>query len=172
MLIRPALPSDLEALVTLGRQTFTDAFGAMYSADDLAAFLDDWRSPERIAANIADDAIGVTVADDDGRLVGYCTTVFGKGFAERPEPQPRNPAFLSQLYCASDATGRGIGAALIEQAIAEAKRRGCDAMQLSVWSGNTRAQAFYRGYGFAKVADIDFWVGNHRDDEFLYELAL
>ena len=22
------------------------------------------------------------------------------------------------------------------------------------------------------VADIDFWVGNHRDDEFLYELRL
>ena len=27
-------------------------------------------------------------------------------------------------------------------------------------------------YGFAKVADIAFWVGNHRDAEFLYELPL
>ena len=23
-----------------------------------------------------------------------------------------------------------------------------------------------------RIADIDFWVGNHRDDEYLYELRL
>ena len=62
--------------------------------------------------------------------------------------------------------------ALIEWAIGEAQARGCDAVQLSVFSENFGAQRFYERYGFKKVADIDFWVGNHRDDEFLYELAL
>jgi ribosomal protein S18 acetylase RimI-like enzyme len=45
-------------------------------------------------------------------------------------------------------------------------------MQLSVYSENLGAQRFYQRYGFEHVADIDFWVGNHRDDEFLYELKL
>ena len=79
---------------------------------------------------------------------------------------------LGQLYCSGDATGKGIGAAMLERAIAEARARGCDAMQLSVYSENFGAQRFYQRYGFRHVADIDFWVGNHRDDEFLYELAL
>ncbi len=66
----------------------------------------------------------------------------------------------------------GVGAALLDHAIAEARTRGCDAMQLSVYGENFGAQRFYQRYGFAHVADIDFWVGSHRDDEFLYELAL
>ncbi len=60
----------------------------------------------------------------------------------------------------------------VDRAISEARARACDVMQLSVWSGNLGAQRFYQRYGFAHVADIDFWVGNHRDDEFLYELTL
>ena len=80
--------------------------------------------------------------------------------------------YLSQLYCAGDMTGLGLGAALIEWAIAEARGWGADVLQLSVFSENFGAQRFYQRYGFTKVADIDFWVGNQRVDEFLYELTL
>ncbi len=172
MILRPASFSDLDELVAVGRQTFTDAFGHHYSPADLAAFLDDWRSPERIAGTIADGDTAVMVAQVDDEIVAYCTTVFGKGFAERPKPRPANPAFLSQLYCMQAATGLGIGAALMEDVLDQSRRRRCDAVQLSVWSENLRAQRFYARYGFEKVADIDFWVGNHRDDEFLLERTL
>ncbi|WP_234024891.1 GNAT family N-acetyltransferase [Tsuneonella amylolytica] len=173
ILLRPATPDDVTELVGVGRQTFIDAFAHLYSESDLAAFLDNWRSPERIAANIAAPDTRVTVATGaDGAIVAYCTTVFGKGFDERPEPRPEHPAFLSQLYCLGSETGRGTGAALIEDCLAEARHRGCDAVQLSVWAENYGAQRFYARYGFAKVADIDFWVGDHRDDEFLLELPL
>jgi hypothetical protein len=67
-------------------------------------------------------------------------------------------------------TGHGLGAALMDWAIAEARAWRADALQLSVFSENFGAQRFYQRYGFDHVADIDFWVGNHRDDEFLYEL--
>jgi ribosomal protein S18 acetylase RimI-like enzyme len=69
-------------------------------------------------------------------------------------------------------SGRGLGAALLEWAIAEGRDQGADAVQLSVFSENFGAQRFYRRYGFEHVADIDFWVGNQRDHEFLYELTL
>lgn len=159
-------------LVTVGRQTFADAFGHLYSPGDLADFLDRWRSPEQIAANIAALDTRVMVAEMNGAIVAYCTTVFGKGFDERPEPRPANPAVLSQLYCTQATVGMGLGAALMEDCLAQARRRGCDAVQLSVWAENRGAQRFYQRYGFAKVADIDFWVGSHRDDEFLYERTL
>jgi ribosomal protein S18 acetylase RimI-like enzyme len=41
-----------------------------------------------------------------------------------------------------------------------------------VFSENFGAQRFYQSRGFRHVADIAFWVGNQRDAEFLYELAL
>ena len=172
MILRPASLDDLDALVELSRRTFTDSFGHLYAAQDLAAFLDENRAPDTLAAGIADPAVSITLAEDGEALLGYSTVYFGEGFDERPDPQPSAPCVLSQLYCLPQATGRGIGAAMIERALAEARARRCDAMQLSVWSENFGAQRFYARYGFQKVADIDFWVGRHRDDEFLCELRL
>ena len=54
----------------------------------------------------------------------------------------------------------------------EARSRGADEMQLSVWSGNDGAQRFYARYGFAKVADIYFMVGKQADEEFLFARML
>jgi ribosomal protein S18 acetylase RimI-like enzyme len=172
MILRPISLADLEPLVTLSRRAFTDAFGHLYAADDLAAFLDTYRAPARFAAMIEDPDSLVLAADQGGAIAAYCTVQFGKGFKERPEPGPAHPSMLGQLYCSAEATGNGIGAALLERAIEAARERTCDAMQLSVYSENFGAQRFYQRYGFRHVADIDFWVGNHRDDEFLYELTL
>lgn len=172
MILRPASIDDVPALVALGRESFTHAFGALYAPSDLAAFLDEHRAPDKFAAQIASPDIAVTVADEDGKLLGYCLTAFGARFDERPEPHPARPCVLSQLYCAGEATGRGIGSALMEDALAQARQHGCDAVQLSVYCDNVGAQRFYENYGFEKVADIDFWVGNKRDDEFLLERRL
>lgn len=172
MILRPASVSDVDALVDLSRASFTDAFGHLYAPADLAAFLEEHRSRGRIAEQVEQPDIEVTLAEENGELLGYSTVYFGRGFDERPEPQPARPALLSQLYCTRAATGRGIGAALMDDMLQRARARGCDAVQLSVYSENFGAQRFYARYGFEKVADIDFWVGNHRDDEFLYELAL
>ena len=172
MQLRTATLDDVSELSAVGRATFTDAFGHLYSARDLESFLAEWRSPERIAANLADRATRVTVVVEDGAIVAYCTTVYGKGFDERPDPKPTHPAYLAQLYCTRATTGRGFGAALMEEVIAEARRRGCDAIQLSVFSGNPGAQRFYQRYGFAKVADMDFRVGEQLDAEYLFEKSL
>ena len=172
MILRPALHSDIATLVPFARTAFTDAFGHLYQPEDLAAFLDEYRAPTRYAGAIDDPAKAVTLAEEDGKLLGYATVDLASGFDERPDPQPRQPATLAQLYCASDATGRGVGAALLDHAITSARHRGCDVLQLSVYSENFGAQRFYQRHGFAHVADIDFWVGRHRDDEFLYELKL
>lgn len=172
MQVREATAADIAEIVSVSRRSFIDAFGHLYKPEDLAAFLDEWRTPERIGANIADANTRVSVADDDGTIIGYCTTIFGQGFDERPEPRPANPAYLGQLYCLATATGRGVGAALMDDCIGHARRRHCDAIQLSVYSENFGGQRFYKRYGFKHVADIDFWVGSKRDDEFLYELAL
>lgn len=172
MILRPASLDDLPALVALGRESFTDAFGALYAPEDLAAFLDEHRAPGKFAASIASSDAAVTVAEEGGTLLGYCLVFFGTRFDERPEPHPAHPCILSQLYCAGAATGSGIGSALVEDALAQARSRGCDTVQLSVYCENFGAQRFYARHGFEKVADIDFWVGNHRDDEFLLERRL
>ena len=60
----------------------------------------------------------------------------------------------------------------MDWALGEARALDADAVQLSVWAENHAAQRFYARYGFGKIADIDFYVGSHRDEEFLFELRL
>jgi ribosomal protein S18 acetylase RimI-like enzyme len=170
--LRPAVTADAPALAKLANAAFVAAFGTLYRPEDLAAFLAEYRSEAAYRTYLADPPTLVQVAEVDGALVAYALIVRGKGFEERPLPRPARPVLLSQLYCDGAHTGEGLGAALLEWAIAEARSWGADAVQLSVFSENLGAQRFYRRYGFEKVADIDFWVGNHRDHEFLYELAL
>ena len=169
---RAAGPGDAAALAKLARAAFIAAFGDLYQPQNLAAFLTEERSEERYAAQIADSAVRIRLAERDGEPVAYALIVMGKGFDERPAPQPECPVTLSQLYCLPSATGCGIGAALLNWAIEEARAWRGDAVQLSVFSENPGAQRFYRRNGFIHVADIHFWVGEHRDDEFLYELPL
>jgi GNAT superfamily N-acetyltransferase len=171
-MLRPATPADAEALSRLATDSFVAAFGSLYKLEDLRAFLEEYRSVERYRADLADPAKRVQLAGVDGNPAAYCLIVLGQGFDERPEPRPARPVYLSQLYCAPGMAGHGLGAALMDWAIAEARSWGADALQLSVFSENHGAQRFYQRYGFRHVADIDFWVGGQRDDEFLYELVL
>ncbi len=169
--LRDAAIGDAPALSALGRDSFVAAFGHLYRPEDLARFLDEVHDPATIAAQIADPAIMHQLAvDDAGRLLGYCKLEAASSYASYSDALA--PLGLSQLYTDPRRTGRGLGAALMAWTLYVARARGCDAVQLSVWSENYGAQRFYQRHGFAKIADIDFWVGSHRDDEFLYELRL
>lgn len=165
MTLRPPTSVDVPALAALGRDSFTAAFGHLYAPEDLAAFLDKVHDEAEVARRIADPARVYALAESGGALAGYCQLVLADQF-----DHPTDAAFavtLSQLYCAGGHTGSGVGSALMDWALGEARARGADEVRLSVWAGNYGAQRFYARHGFAKVADIDFWVGNQRDDEIL-----
>lgn len=171
MNIRPATPADAASLAELGAHAFTHKFGYLYDPEDLATFLERAHTPASVASEIANPLLRVQIAEDeDGRLLGFCKMVMGCGW---PDYERGSKAIeLKQLYTDPDVTGRGIGAALIDWAHNLAADYGADEIQLSVWSGNEGAQRFYARYGYEKVADIDFWVGKQRDEEFLFARML
>ena len=174
MILRPALLEDAEPLAKLGRETFCAAFEHLYKPSDLNAFLTEVYTPDVVAEEIAGPEythrLATDIADDAEVLIGFCKMRAPSWYTEHSDAA--TPIALGQLYTDPARTGEGIGAALMDWALAEARERGHDAVQLSVYSENYGAQRFYARYGFTKIADIDFMVGNHRDDEFLYELRL
>lgn len=174
ILYRDAGPDDIAALSALGRSSFFDAFGHLYSSADLNLFLETAYSPAKIASELANPDRLYRVAEFGGALVGYCKLNLKTGFADdlNADMDGRKIIDLSQLYVRSDAIGKGIGDALARWAIDVANSRGCDDVFLSVYSENYGAHRFYQRLGFAKYADTYFMVGNHRDDEYLYRLAL
>jgi ribosomal protein S18 acetylase RimI-like enzyme len=170
LIVRAATAADIPALSKLGCDSFATKFGDMYRPEDLAAFLEETHSHGALAGELAHAERRYRLAEIDGALAGYCKLAIPSTLTEHDNAV--RPIEIKQLYTAPGLTGKGIGAALMDWAMAEARAYGADAIQLSVWSGNTDAQRFYARYGFAKVADIEFWVGEQCDEEFLFVLRM
>lgn len=166
MNLRFAAPADAAALADLGTRSFVAKFGYMYTPEDLSNFLAESHGEAKAAKEIADPTMRVLLAEEEGRLLGFCKLVLACGWPEHA--RGRAVIELKQLYTDPETTGRGIGSALMDRAMEIAREQAADEVQLSVWSGNEGAQKFYARYGFGKVADIYFMVGDQRDDEFLY----
>jgi diamine N-acetyltransferase len=167
---RPASPDDAAALAELGSTSFCDAFAHLYSAENLSAFLAQAYSVAALSADLANPNRLFRIAECGSGMVGYCKLGFDMTFDV--DRRSRRTMELKQLYTRGDQTGRGIGAVLMDWALAEAQARKFDDIILSVWSQNFAAQRFYGRYGFQKIADTFFMVGEHRDEEFLLGLKL
>jgi ribosomal protein S18 acetylase RimI-like enzyme len=171
MMLRDATAQDAPALAALGRRAFCASFAHLYCAEDLNTFLEASHTEAKVVAEVVDPGMRVRLAlDEDGQLLGFCKLVMASGWPEHARTS--RVIELKQLYTDPAVTGRGIGAALMDWAVVEAIAFGAGEIQLSVYSENPGAQRFYARYGFAKVADIHFMVGNQRDEEYLFAKVL
>ena len=164
---RDATAADAEAIAELGRRTFVETFGHLYSPDNLAIFLEGHyaTSWEAVLASGA----AVRLAEAQGVPIAYARI-------DRPslpfDPGDRPAAELRQLYVDSAWHGHGVAVALMDWVLAEARRRGAADLWLSVFTENHRARAFYRRYGFVEVMPYKFMVGTHADKDIICCLAL
>lgn len=168
--LRSMTADDVPALSRLAIASFVAKFGHLYAQADLDAFLAENLSEAAVAADLADPDRLYRLAERGGSLAGFAKIGLTCGFPAHA--RGARVMELKQLYTAPDATGGGIGGALMDWAMAEFSARGADEVQLSVYAHNDGAHRFYRRYGFDKVADITFRVGNHIDPEFLFARML
>jgi ribosomal protein S18 acetylase RimI-like enzyme len=164
---RDAVPADATLMAEIGRRTFAETFGHLYSPENLAAFLANhneanWR------AELEDPAFSVRIVEADGEPIGYAKI----GPPSLPF-DPRGPsAELRQIYVLDPWQGRGIAQELMAWAIGEARKRGARDLYLSVFVDNHRARRFYERYGFTFVGTYAFMVGDHEDEDHVLRLAL
>lgn len=169
--LRPAVPADAAALADLGRRAVSAKFEHLYKPEDFATFLGQAHGEAKVAKEIADPGMRIAVIEEDGALIAFCKLVL-QSTMPAGHSEAQAPLELKQLYTDPARIGGGLGARLMDWAMAEAQNVGADEIQLSVYSENPEAQRFYHRYGFSKIADIEFWVGNHCDPEFFYARRL
>jgi ribosomal protein S18 acetylase RimI-like enzyme len=164
---RDAGPADAATLARLGRETFTETFGHLYTPENLAAFLQshnvgDWR------AELSDPSFSVCLAEDVAHAAAYAKV----GPPSLPFETKRRAIELRQFYVLAAWHGRGVARALMDWVLAEARRRGAEELYLSVFVDNHRARRFYDRYGFEQVGTYDFMVGTHADLDLVMRLEL
>jgi diamine N-acetyltransferase len=173
-IVRPATIADAVQLSQLGATTFRETFECENAPEDMASYLSEAFTPQRQAAEIADPASTVLLAEQQGRagdteLVGYAHLVSG------PPPagvEGAVPLELKRLYVARAWQGRGVAQALMDAALDAARSRGADAVWLGVWERNPRAVAFYRKYGFARVGEHSFVLGSDTQTDWVLSMPL
>lgn len=136
--IRPAHREDVPAIVAMladdhlgrARERIEDPLPAVYCA----AF-------ERIER---DPNLTLVVAESEGRVVGCLQLAVLPGLSS----QGGIRGLLEDVRVASDCRSRGIGEQLVQWAVAEAKARGCNLVELLTHQTRLDAQRFYKRLGF------------------------
>ena len=170
--IRPATPDDAAALADLGRrtflETFVEEFAIPYPKADLDRFIAEVFDISVVQVRLEHPDHVWDVAQIDGVIGAFSET----GPASMPHPDLRpEHGELRRLYVAREHQGKGLGKALLERALARLDQTP-GPQWLSVWSGNEKAQALYRAYGFEKAGEYGFPVGSWRDHEFIFRRGL
>jgi GNAT superfamily N-acetyltransferase len=165
---RDALPADGPELATTAKRCFTETFGGLYRASDLAAFLDGAFGNGGLPSHLSDPAYRIRLATEDGAIIGFAKL----GPVAFPGDWPANAIELHQLYVLGGWHGEGVGPALMNWTIDTARTAGKSEMVLSVFVDNHRARRFYERYGFAEIGRYAFMVGEQTDDDRLMRLAL
>lgn len=161
--IRFATKDDAAALVAVGRETFTETFGHLYPAKDLDSFLQSAHRADAYKGWIASEAYGVWIAEQDGQVVGYALA----GPCDLPHADVTpSCGELKRLYMLQRAQKSGTGTRLLTTCLdwlVKPDRQ----LWIGVWSENHGAQRLYNRYGFHKVGEYEFPVGEVRDREFI-----
>ena len=163
--IRRATIEDAQALADLGQVTFIDAFGHLYTPEDLQTFIEESHSPAAYARVLANPDYALWLAEREGVAIGYAQA--GPCGLPHAEAQPADGE-LKRLYLLRDAQNSGVGVALLDVALAWLERDGPQTLWISVWSENYGAQRFYGRHGFEHAGEYEFIVGEQRDREFIY----
>lgn len=170
--IRPADPyADAEMLARLARETFYDAFHAhpKNAPEDLAVYMSEAFSFERISAELIDEKSLFLIAESDGQAVGYARMIFE---SREREVSAEKPVELNRLYAKTEFIGRGVGRKLMDECFKIALERGCDAMWLGVWEFNPRARRFYEKLGFREIGSHVFQLGSDAQTDLLMQKNL
>jgi ribosomal protein S18 acetylase RimI-like enzyme len=161
--IRPVRPEEYEEA---GAAT-AEAYREFVSSPD------DWNQYLRRLADVtarADRTLVLVAVDDDGILgtVTIETEDRVPGSRDRP-PLAEDEAHVRMLGVRPDVQGRGVGRALMEAVVAEARRLGKRRITLDTTEAMVAAQRLYESMGFRRGDDLVY------DDDFRlrwYELAL
>jgi ribosomal protein S18 acetylase RimI-like enzyme len=138
--IRLATPADLIFIVKLGERTVMDSVSAMRVASQSTVV----ESFDRLIEFLAErEHIGLIATLDDER-VGFTLMV-----DDMPDEVTNAPqGFIAYMAVEPALRGRGVGAALLESAEDEARRRGLPYMALMVTEENEAARRLYDGAGY------------------------
>ncbi len=137
--IRPARREDVAAIVAMLADDHLGRARERVEDQLPASYYDAFARVER------DPNLALVVAESAGRVVGCLQLAILPGLSSQGGVR----GLLEDVRVASDCRSRGIGEQLVQWAVAEAKARNCNLVELLTHQTRVDAQRFYKRLGFA-----------------------
>jgi len=132
--VRPATEAEVEEILDVFEAVVAERRWLGTEAPVDRADKSQW-----LRASIEDPRQAVLVATEGGRIVGHLSLDVA-----------RYGVATLGMEVARASRGRGVGTALMEEAVATARRLGAHKIALQVWPHNEAARALYRRFGFVE----------------------
>lgn len=162
--IRPASPDDAAAIVSVARESWHAAYDPIIGAETVDAVIDEWYMDDRLAAFASEEdrplylatggADGLP-ADGESAVAG-----FGQGHVLEDDPEGFR---IARLYVRPPHWGDGIGTALLDRLLDEARELDASRVTLETFVDNDVGVSFYESRGFEVVdtRETEFGADEH-----------
>jgi GNAT superfamily N-acetyltransferase len=149
--------ADLQTVREIAYATWPDTFRDILKPEQITYMLEWLYALPRLRAQVSAREHEFHFAEIDGRPVGFC--------AHQLDHPETGISKIHKLYLLPETQGQGIGKALVQQVVGEARAVGHHAVVLNVNKYN-RAVAFYEAIGFVRDREevIDIGGGYVMDD--------
>lgn len=147
--IRAARRSDARAIAAQWIELI-DAHAEVDAAFALEAH-DGAALEHQVARALEDPDAALWVAERDGHVVAFCAAHIARS---APPARERSRLEITELFVAAGARRCGLGRALVDAALAWARERGAERVEVRVAARNDTGQSFWRRLGFGAFVDV------------------
>jgi ribosomal protein S18 acetylase RimI-like enzyme len=160
---------DIVQLQKIGRQTFSETFSGDNTQENMANYLEEAFSIEKLTDEFNNKNAEFYFAAIDEKIVGYLKLNFGKS---QTELQDDKGLEIERIYVMKEFQGNQVGQLLYNKALEIAQEKNAKFIWLGVWEHNSRAINFYKKNGFVEFDKHTFKLGNDEQIDIMMKLLL
>jgi diamine N-acetyltransferase len=161
--------SHIAALQQIGRQTFSETFAESNSAENMAKYLEEAYSLEKLTEELNNPNSFFYFAMLDEKVIGYLKINMG---GSQTELKDNDALEIERIYVLKEFHGKKVGQLLFDKAITIAKELQVAYVWLGVWEENKRALQFYTKNGFVEFDQHIFVLGDDAQTDIMMKLEL
>lgn len=167
--LKKVTQNNLSELQKIGRKTFFETFSESNTADNMANYLEDVFSIEKLSKELSNLNSEFYFAMIDKNVVGYLKINLGKS---QTELQDNTGLEIERIYVLQEYHGKKVGQLLFEHSMQIAQLNNVNFVWLGVWENNFRAIRFYKKNGFVEFDKHIFVLGNEQQTDIMMKKIL
>ncbi|UOE49115.1 GNAT family N-acetyltransferase [Mucilaginibacter sp. SMC90] len=164
-----ATPKDVVQLQNIGIKTFSETFSAVNTPEDMAKYLSESFSINRLTEELSNKLSQFYFAVLDQEVIGYLKLNAGHA---QTDLKDHDALEIERIYVSQAFHGKKVGQLLYNKAMEVARQTGCRYVWLGVWENNFRAMSFYKKNGFVDFDRHVFMLGTDKQIDIMMKKDL